>query len=243
MQIAAVDRLSLRGRPEGSPIMHQTWENLLFLHWPVDPILLRPRVPGELEIDTFDNKAWIAITPFTVPDLRPVGLPHLPGLSSFHEINVRTYVHRDGVPGIWFFSLDASKTLPVLGARILYALRYLRSKIDFVSEGRLLKCSAQRIAGPAAEFEAVWKPGIELRAPSTESLAFFLLERYLLFSADDNGVYGARIYHAPWQLRDAELISFRSTMIQSLGLAEPTDPPLIYAADRQNVEVWPSEPA
>ena len=82
---------------------------------------------------------------------------------------------------------------------------------------------------------------MELRIPSKESLAFFLVERYCLYSADEQGLYRARIYHAPWQLRDVELLSFRSTLMDSAGLPEPADTPLLHHADIQNVEVWPSQ--
>ena len=42
----------------------------------------------------------------------------LPWVSAFPELNVRTYVHRDGVPGVWFLSLEASNPFAVAGARI-----------------------------------------------------------------------------------------------------------------------------
>lgn len=73
--------------------MHQTWQNLLFLHWPIDPALLRPLIPGALEIDTYDGSAWIGITPFGMKDIRPVSFPAIPGLDMLLELNVRTYVH------------------------------------------------------------------------------------------------------------------------------------------------------
>ncbi len=94
------NRLSVRARPPGPPIMYQSWGKLLFLHWPVTVESLRPLIPKPLVVDTFDGTAWIGITPFTMWDVRPVFLPSLPFLSESHELNVRTYVHLDGVPGI-----------------------------------------------------------------------------------------------------------------------------------------------
>jgi uncharacterized protein len=95
------DRLAIRTRPPGSPLMQQNWEELLFLHWPMQPSLIQALLPERLTLDTFDGKAWIGVTPFTLTGLRPVGLPAIPGLSSFHELNVRTYVQYEGVPGLW----------------------------------------------------------------------------------------------------------------------------------------------
>src|SRR5438093_2627949 len=102
----ALDRLAMRARPEGTPVMHQRWENLVFLHWPLAPDLVRPLIPMELEIDTFQDEAWIGITPFSFTNVHLTAIPPIPGLNSFQEINVRTYVHYHGIPGIWFFSLD-----------------------------------------------------------------------------------------------------------------------------------------
>jgi len=109
------DRLLVRVRPPGLPIMYQYWDKLLFLHWPLPSESLRPLIPEPLAIDTFDGAAWVGITPFTIWGVSPAFLPPIPVLSESHELNVRTYVHLDGVPGIWFFSLDASNAVAALG--------------------------------------------------------------------------------------------------------------------------------
>ena len=33
--------------------MYQSWGKLLFMHWSVDPEILRPLIPAQLSIDTF----------------------------------------------------------------------------------------------------------------------------------------------------------------------------------------------
>ncbi|MFN7139526.1 MAG: YqjF family protein [Limisphaerales bacterium] len=237
-----IDRLAQRARPEGDPIMEQTWQDLLFLHWQVDPALIRPLIPAPLQIDMFEKHTYVGITPFTIPNLRAHGLPPIPGASSFHEINLRTYVHYRGVPGVWFFSLDASKILPALAARLFYSLPYFKAEIQFQkNESGTFHFTSQRLDATAAEFEATWLEGIELRSPDTESLAFFLTERYCLYSADSQHLYRSRIYHAPWNLRDAELINIRSSLFSAQGLPEPSTLPLLHFAREQNVEVWPSE--
>ena len=86
---------------------------------------LRPLVPPSLELDTFEGQAYVGLVPFTMTGVRPVWAPAVPGLSDFHEVNVRTYVHKDGRdPGVWFLSLDASSRLAVLVARATYHLPY-----------------------------------------------------------------------------------------------------------------------
>src|SRR5262245_50879401 len=89
----------------GPALWRQTWHDLAFLHWRLEPSQLRPLVPEPLAIDTFDGSAWVAVTPFWMSGVTLRGLPALPGLSTFPELNVRTYVQLGGRPGVWFFSL------------------------------------------------------------------------------------------------------------------------------------------
>src|SRR5215213_9215217 len=107
-----IDRVAPTRRPPRHPVMYQVWSHLLFLHWAVPVAALRPLVPPGLEIDTFDGRAYVGLIPFTMTGVRPAGIPAIPGFSDAHEVNVRTYVHRDGRdPGVWFFSLDANHLL------------------------------------------------------------------------------------------------------------------------------------
>jgi len=66
---------------------------LLFLHWAIPPELIRPLIPDGLELDVFEGMAYVGLAPFTMTEVRPIGLPAVAGLSSFHETNIKTYVH------------------------------------------------------------------------------------------------------------------------------------------------------
>ena len=221
--------------------MHQNWENLLFLHWPIGEAAIRPLIPEELEIDTYDGQAWIGITPFTLTGLRLLSLPPLPGLDSFLELNVRTYVLHRGVPGVWFFSLDASKVIPAIAARVLFSLPYFKAQMEFHDEGPEFRFSSTRTGSPAAGFKASWRSGLELRAPDVESLAFFLVERYCLFAARRRELSITRIYHHPWMLDEAIVSSYASTMLSALRIPDPVAAPLAHFSRFLNVEIWPPE--
>lgn len=235
---SSIDRLAMRGRPSGLPVVHQRWEHLLFLHWAADPQQLRPLIPSALDIDLFDGKAWIGITPFHLEDVRPTMLPAFPGMSSFDELNVRTYVTHKGIPGIWFFSLDASKLMAVVAARMFFMLPYYKAEIRFRREQSQFNFELQRKGPPEASFKARWQIGQRLRDPDIDSLAFFLMERYCYFAVDSTRIYETRIYHHPWILDEAVIQEFSSSMIRSLGLAEPVADPLLHFAGTQDVEVW-----
>lgn len=111
-------------------VMAQTWHDLLFAHWPIEYDQLRKAVPEPLPIDTYDGQARIAVVPFWMSGIRLRDTPALPRVSSFPELNVRTYSTLDGKPGVYFFSLDALNPVAVAVARRLYRLPYFRARMS-----------------------------------------------------------------------------------------------------------------
>jgi uncharacterized protein YqjF (DUF2071 family) len=236
------DRLAIRERPEGMPVMHQDWGKLLFMHWRIPAEILRPHIPARLAIDTFDDSAWIAVTPFTMWDIRafPPLLPPVPGLSRMHELNVRTYVHLDGVPGVWFFSLDANGTIAVLTARTFFHLPYFNAEMKLDQHSQTIVYTSRRTErdAPRARFDATWQIGERLPESKPGTLEFFLTERYCLYTAHGDDLYRCRIAHAPWPLQRARLSSFNSNMIESHGLPTPDGAPLLHYAEAISVDIW-----
>jgi len=241
-KVTDVDRLAVRHRPKGQPVMHQEWGKLLFIHWRIKENLLRPHIPAPLELDTYGDSAWIAITPFTMWDIRafPPFVPPVPGLDSMHELNVRTYVHYNGVPGVWFFSLDANSRAAVLGARTFFHLPYFNADIEMQGKKKI-KYRLKRRDEPAAAFKADWSVGDALPKSQPGSREFFLTERYLLYTEFEGELLRARIYHEPWELYKAELTNFGSTMIQAQQLPEPKTQPILHYAEEVSVDIWPLE--
>jgi uncharacterized protein len=222
--------------------MYQSWGKLLFMHWQMPIEAIRQLIPESLAIDTFDGKAWVSLTPFTIWDARPVYMPPLPWLSDFHELNVRTYVHLDGVPGVWFFSLDANSLAAVVGARTFFQLPYYHAKISLTSqENTIVYSSTRENVETSANFEAIWTIGSDLPQPPPNSLDFFLVERYSLYTMSEGKLYQCRIFHQPWPLQQASLLSFKSSLMAANGLPSPLGQPLLHSGGPVSVEIWPLE--
>jgi uncharacterized protein len=222
--------------PDAPWVQGQTWHALLFAHWPVPVGAVRPHVPQALALDTFDGRAWLGITPFRVSGLRAHGTPPVPRLSSFLETNVRTYVTRGGRPGIFFFSLDASSTLAVLGARAGFRLPYFRAQMSATRHGERVAYRTRR--GDVA-LTAVYAPAGEVFQARAGTLAHFLIERYCLYTVAGGRVRRAEIHHPPWPVQPAEAEIAENTMTTPLGLRLPEGRPLLHYARRQDVVVWP----
>lgn len=223
--------------------MHQNWGKLLFMHWRIDEKLLRPSIPAQLNIDTFDGSAWIGVVPFTMWGIRASFLPPIPGTSAFHELNVRTYVTLNRIPGAWFFSLDAANKLAVWGARKFYNLPYFNAQMSLNQTDKTINYSSVRHdrRGAPAELHTSWSIGGGFPQTQPDSLEFFLTERYCLYSEHHDRLYRARIHHEPWHLQRAKLISFDSSMIESHGLPTPKGEPLLHYCEEISVDIWPLE--
>jgi uncharacterized protein len=231
--------------PEAPWFMGQSWVDLLFAHWPVPLEALEAVVPPQLPIDTYDGRAWLGVTPFLVKGLRLRGATPVPPFSSFPEINVRTYVEVDGKPGIYFLSLDAGSWAAVQAARRSYLLPYFRSRIRAGGDEEGLRFDALRISadGPPAHFDARYGPaGAEL--PRRDgSLERWLSERYCLYTLDrERRIQRGEIHHPPWPLRPAWADIASNTMAAPFGIALEGEPLLHFSA-RQDVALWPIQPA
>jgi uncharacterized protein len=230
----------------GSPwLMGQTWYDLLFAHWAVAPEILEPLVPPPLELDVRDGRAWLGVTPFRIGGLRSRGMPPLPWLSRFPELNVRTYVDFGGRPGIYFFSLDAARVAAVAAARRGYRLPYFHADITVDRADSTLRYESRRVdsSGPPAEFRVRYGPCGPRLAIEEGSLARWLAERYCLYVVDDRGrALRGEIHHPPWPLRPAEASFEVNTMAAPLGI-ELAAPPLLHFSARQDVLIWALAPA
>lgn len=225
-------------------LIAQSWHHLLFAHWPVSKEALRVVIPSALEIDTFDGQAWLGITPFWMAGVRPRGLPPLPGISSFPELNVRTYVRLGEKAGVWFLSLDAGGRLAVAVARRLYHLPYFRARMKMDLRGGKIEYQSMRrdSAAPPAEFRARYHPLGPISRAQPGTLEHFLTERYCLYAAGERQLFRADIAHCPWPLQRAEAEIEVNTMAAAHELSLPNVPPHLLYARRVDVKVWPAQP-
>ena len=225
------------------PLLHQNWHHLLFLHWEVPPSELQALLPPGLDLDTFEGKAYVGLIPFTITGVRAVLTPPLPWISSFHEVNVRTYVHRKGAdPGVWFFSLDASSSIAVAAARAAYKLPYFNAEIDF-SEFDFHSRRDDRRGQMPANCRVRYEPDegpISHASPGT--LDHFLVERYVLYSVDgEHTLHRARVHHQPYPIQRVNLLELDETLVWAAGIKRPESAPIRHYAREVNVKVYPLE--
>lgn len=235
-------RLQPALRPRNrSPVMYQSWQHVLFLHWPVRPEIIQQSLPAGLHVDTYEDTAFLGVVPFFMRGVRPRWCPAFPGLSNFLELNLRTYVTDDnGNPGVWFYSLDANQSIAVKIARTVFSLPYHYARMDaqIAGDGSVAFTSARKQRMQQVFHYKQLEP---LPPSSPGSLEFFLAERYLLFSRSRRSgkLYTGQVHHAPYQLFTAELKEYSAELFALNGFAMPADRPShVMVSPGVNVEIF-----
>ena len=219
--------------------MTQSWHNLLFAHWRVEVSELRRLVPALFELDLFNGEAWLGIVPFYMTNVGLRGMPPLPWLSSFAELNVRTYVRVADRPGVYFFSLDAGRRLAVTVARTFLNLPYFPAAMNVEADDETVVYRSTREAERPAVFEAKYTPTDPPFTASPGSLEYFLTERYCLYHHTRHGAaYRLEIHHPAWSLQVARADIKTNTMAAASGLGIGDHPALLHFARRQDVIAW-----
>lgn len=214
----------------------QQWRDLAYIHWryPIDEV--QSLLPQGLEVDVHDGSAWVGLIPFS---MRKIGIPHAPAVpyfGSFPEVNVRTYVRRNGIPGVWFFSLDVNRFLPALVARTTYFLPYCWGKARHQYSNGMLETHVQRRWPSRSSTHISLITGEAIEQP--DDTAVFLSARWGLYSKGIGGsLRYAPVDHEKWPLFSADLVSLDDSLVTSAGLSAPVGNPHVMFSPGVSVRV------
>ena len=153
------------------------------------------------------------------------GLPSFPFGSSLWEINLRTYVRVNGVPGIYFFTLETPHRLANWIARNFFDLPYRDAKI----EASISDTGYQmEVMGLDAKYDP-YRLRLHASAEAESSASDFqewITERYHLFVEKDGSTIRGDVFHEPWAVRRAIVSSLEGGFsilksVPDLGHLEP----------------------
>lgn len=221
--------------------MRMRWCDLLFAHWTVDAASVRRAIPAGLELDLFDGQAYVGAVPFRMEGVTPRGVPSLPRVHAFPELNLRTYVTHGGKPGVWFFSLDAGQKMAVRIARRFFHLPYFDARFAIGNGNGGIQYSAVRThrGAPGADFAAVYHPMGPVYRTRAGTLDWWLTERYCLYAADNAGcLYRGEIDHDQWPLQAADAEVLSNSLGESLGIEMRGPPQTLHFAKSLDVHAW-----
>jgi len=216
----------------------QQWKNLTFLHWPIPPARIRPMLPEGLELDIYDGAAWIGITPFQMTYLGAPALT-LPYVSTFTEVNVRTYVRAaDGTNGIWFFSIECS-SLPVVAALRVIGVPYFYARTRSGRRGRVIRYLSRRPRGPAA-IRVETEVGNQIQTPNR--LLDLLTGRWNAYTHRAGRLWRVPIEHQPWPLYEARARVQADGLLRANGLCATYGEPFAHFSPGVQVRLGGPQP-
>lgn len=219
--------------PKNKWLYYQEWNRVLFLHYETSIDILKELVPEELSIDTFNGKAYISVVPFTMEKIRPRFLPSIGFISNFGEINVRTYVEKNGRKGVFFINIEAEKYISAFVAKKLSGLPYEKSNIKIAG-------AKYRSENPAKGLylDTEYSIGDEIKEKS--DLDIWLTERYCLYVEKGQSVFRHEIHHKEWELNKVDINKLElKYIIQKLKITESTH--LAHYSEGVQVIAWNKE--
>lgn len=208
---------------------------MAFLHWPLDPDVVQALLPPELVPDTFEDQAWVSVTPFQAEGFRAGGVLPLP---PFGELNVRTYVvGPDGKDGLWFLTLEAASYATVAGARLGYGVPYRKADVRVTRDG-------DDIGYRSLRGDAGHESEVHLGEPlAPTALDDWLTGRWRAYGrVADRQLVRVGVRHEPWPLRHAELRRYHDTLLPDVGLPQLGPPVLVHGSDGVDVVLGPPVP-
>lgn len=227
-------------------VVHQGWRQMAFVHWQYDPSELRRLVPKELDLDLWDDAAWVSLTPFQLVGFRLPGIPPIPGLSSFPETNLRTYVKGpDGRDGLYFLSLDVDSVATAIGARLGFGVPYHWADMKIEEEGAAITYRSTRRRSESREppmHHIVVRPGHALTEAELTERDHWLTGRWRAWTKVAGRVASVPVRHEPWPLWSAEVEELHETLLAAADLASPAQPPLVHFSPGVDVHLGPPRP-
>lgn len=238
---ALTDRLAARERPDSRPVGRQRWSDLLFAHWKVDAQAVQATLPPGLFADTFEGEAYMGVVPFFMEWVRPAWLPPLPWISWFLELNVRTYVHdAHSQPGVWFYSLDCNQPLAVAIARRFFHLPYFHARMSAKRRDGAIQYHCQRRGETGEPWRYEWRSGAQAAPAELGTREFFLIERYVLFSADHTGcLHLGRVHHAPYRIHTPVVSALSTGPAHLAGFDLKGAPVSLFGVESVDVSIFP----
>ncbi|WP_046175942.1 YqjF family protein [Domibacillus indicus] len=226
-------------------IMKQRWDHMLFIHWPVPGELLKKHIPNAFSLDLFEGQAWISIIPFLACHTRLRGLPRFPFYHTYLELNVRTYIKYDGIPGVYFFRLGTDKWPVMLGAKMASFLPYYHAGMSMSIQNQVVHFHSVRTQfGTITEsFKVSYSPSSPIFVPEEGSLDSWLLERYCFWVQKGRHIFRGDIHHDRWRVAEASCMIHDQAMPSLVPDYMLSQKPLAHFSHQKNVFTWPLKKA
>jgi uncharacterized protein len=208
-------------RPVARGAITAHMRDVCFISWAVPPESVESVLPEGSRPDLFQARAYVSLVALRLV-LRPLGLPRLPYVGSFPQMNVRTYTVDDaGRRGVAFLSIDADRLVPSLVARAA-GLPYRWSRLHVHRRGGVVAYVCARRRGDVT-CRLVIRLGAPVVAPT--ALTEFLTARWGMHLTIGGRLRYVVADHEPWPLYEASVVDLRDGLVPAgLAVSGPAGP-------------------
>lgn len=226
--------------------LNAQWRKLVMVNYAVDPALLKPYVPFETELDTWNGTCYISLVGFMFVDTRVLRL-RIPFHINFEEVNLRFYVkYKDTEEykrGVVFIKEIVPRPALTLVANLLYNENYetLRTRHSWVeAEDSLTIEYGWKKKGQWHTMKAVAdKTPVDIAEGSEEE---FITEHFWGYTKINDFITSEyEVAHPRWQLYNVkgyELdVDFEKTYGPDFAFLQHLKPVSVYLAEGSEILV------
>lgn len=203
----------------GLRIMRQEWNRITFVHWAVDPDLVAPLLPELTRPDVLDGATYVGLIPF---DMNRAGFgrgPAVPYFGDFAETNVRLYsVDAEGHHGVVFRSLETSRLLVALGARVAFATPYTWARMRICQHDNQIEYTTRRRWPRPLGAGGTMRMRIGEPVTQPTAVEEFVTARFGLHTRWMGRTLWIPNHHEPWPLRRATIERLDDNLVAAAGL-------------------------
>jgi uncharacterized protein YqjF (DUF2071 family) len=216
------------------------WNDALFIHFRLDPDILAPAIPFEL--DLWEGSAYVSLVAFTQSRLRPtiggkLGEWLSRPLGTHEFLNLRAYVRVNDQPGIYFIAEWIPNALATLIGPRLYGLPYRFGKLNYHHKNTS-DLYGQIIAEDRNVFYRASIDSAEFAKSPPQTVDHFLLERYIAFTHHRGVSRRFEVAHEPWpQCRATIVLNDRKLIEPFVWMADAQIVAANFSPGVQNVQI------
>jgi uncharacterized protein YqjF (DUF2071 family) len=232
--VTEAERVTREAPPlRGRVISTQSWRDLTFMHWAVDPERVAPLLPPGTRPDLHEGCTYVGLVPFRMVGVSLGRGPGIPYFGTFLETNVRLYsVDETGRRGVVFLSLDADRAAVVPAVRATVGAPYRWARMRFRRAGNRVTYEARLRRLPRFGTERpASRVVVRVGKPRTATpLDDFLTARWGAHLRRGHRTTYVPNRHEPWPLHDAEVLELDDELVASVGLPGVADRPPDHVA-------------
>ena len=228
---------------------HDNWmmiareADLVFASWAVAPDVIRPLVPAMLELDTFDEQAWVTVEALTMSTVRVRWLP-TPLLSiDMPEIAVRTYVRFRGQRAIYFLSLECPPPFGSTLAQYLFKMPFHDAAVTVTVNGDNYHAESFRTrrGEPPVQFSVHGRIAGPPESVQAGGVDEFLLRQTCMFTVGSaSDLHRADVTHRTSAVQPFVGMIDVNTLLPACGVPLPATPPRLRYYAGEDAMVWPT---